>query len=274
MCEAEEGGIVAGSVLAEGKTKIITATGQVAIGEFHLKDILTAGDGERKESFEGIGSLKNTAVCNIFSFLRSRGVKNHFLEKYRGNSFRASLCEMIPLEVVVRRSVPPRSSYLKRNPGVKENTIFTDPVVEFFYKDDIHHDPYVYTGAGGEWMLFDARKPIFEGEQIGCVPALLTRMELAIVRNTAQKAFVSLEEAFADQRLVLHDFKVEFGKVSERILLADTLCLDEMRLTEGKDGKVLDKDVFRAGGDPEEIMRNYAHVAAVTERFFDIVGEE
>lgn len=273
MCEAEEGIYLPRKILAEGKTKIVIATEDVGKVDLRLKNILTAGDGERQEFFDGIGSLKTTAICNVFSILRLGGVRNHFFEKRDTNSFRALRCTMIPLEVVVRRSAPPRSSYLKRNPEVKEGTIFKNLVVELFLKDNTRHDPFVYTrGSETEWTLFNPGMPVVEGQEIGHIHALLTGAELAEVRSMARVAFLLLEKAFIEQGLVLHDFKVEFGWTMDvgkvlTLILADTLCLDEMRLT--RDGKVLDKDVFRAGGDSEEIMRNYAHVAAVTEKFFE-----
>lgn len=271
MCETE---VCTSPIFAEGKTKIVFLTDRKEKVRVELKPVLTDGDGEKKEVFEWIDSLKAITTSNIFSFLRMGGIRNHFMEKCGSNSFHAIRCTMIPLEVVVRRSSPPRSSYLKRHPQIKEGTIFNDLIVEFFLKDDKSHDPFVYTRVGRDWLLFDAGKPIMEGKQIGCTPALLTGEELAHVRGMARTAFILLEKAFTEQRLFLHDFKVEFGRVGESIrdiIIAGTLCLDEMRLTEN--GKVLDKDVFRAGGDPAEIMRNYAHVAAVTERFFEDTKE-
>lgn len=277
MCESDGGIFRPKKVLAEGKTKIVFGTDDAGKVDLRLKDILTAGDGERKEFFNGIGSLKNTAICNIFSILRLGGVRNHFFEKRDTNSFRALQCAMIPLEVVVRRSVPPRSSYLKRNPEVKEGTIFKNLVVELFLKDDTRHDPFVYTrGSETEWTLFNPGTPVVEGQEIGRIHALLSGADIAEVRSMARVAFLLLEKAFIEQGLVLHDFKVEFGWTMDvgkvlTLILADTLCLDEMRLT--KDGKVLDKDLFRTGGDPDEILRNYAYVAAVTERFFEGADE-
>lgn len=279
MCEAK--GVIIfpknGNILVEGKTKIITSTEDVGKVDINLKDILTAGDGKRKEFLEGIGSLKTTMTCNIFSLLRLNGVNNHFLDNRGVNSFRALRCTMIPLEVVVRRSAPPRSSYLKRHPQIKAGTIFSEPIVELFYKDDAMGDPLVYTGEEGKgsWLLFDPAKPPIEGKEVGSIAPNLSDGEVAAVKGMARSTFEILEKAFAEQGLVLHDFKVEFGKHFRyggySIMLADTVTLDEMRLT--KDGKVLDKDVFRVGGDPGEILRNYAYVAVATGRFFEDVEE-
>lgn len=260
-----------GNVLAEGKTKIIRGTEEGRQVSIHLKPVLTAGDGERRDVIEGVDVCKATQTCNIFALLRSKGVRNHFFWKCNSTSFRAQRCEMIPVEFVARRGVPPRSSYLKRNPEVKEGTVFNELVVELFYKDDKRHDPFVYIGGSGEWCLFDPSKPVIEGGEIGKIPPLLSKEEVAHIKSQARSAFLILERAFEVVGVILHDFKIEFGRVGEgisNIIIADTITLDEMRLTKG--GVVLCKDVYRAGGDDEVIQRNYAHVAALTEteRFF------
>lgn len=260
---------IPGSVLAEGKTKVVFATteSQVLI---RLKPVLTAGDGEKRDVVEGVDSSKTTQVCNIYTLLRNKGVRNHFLWKNEVASFQAMLAEMIPLEVVVRRRVPPRSSYLKRNPEVTVGTVFKEPIVEIFFKDDSRHDPFVYIGLGGEWHLFDPSRPVIEGEEIGRISPLLSEREVEHVRSQACSAFRILEQAFERVGVILHDFKVEFGRVGERIpdiIIADTITADEMRLTKG--GVTLCKDVYRAGGDIGVIQRNYSHVAALTEKFFE-----
>lgn len=269
MCLLNKRDKIPGSVLAEGKTKVILATqeeGQVSI---HLKPVLTAGDGAKRDVVEGVASCKTTQVCNIYTLLRDKGVGNHFLWKRDATSFQAKWCKMIPLEVVVRRRVPARSSYLKRNPEVKEGTVFKKLVVELFFKDDSRHDPFVHIGLGGEWHLFSPSKPVIEGREMERISPLLSEVEVEHIKSQARSAFLILEQAFERVGVILHDFKVEFGRVGNRIpdiIIADTITADEMRLTEG--GVTLCKDVYRAGGDMELIRLNYAHVAKLTGKFF------
>lgn len=273
MCLLEKKDEIPGSCLAEGKTKFIFATPKKDQVSIHLKPVLTAGDGDKRDVVEGVDSCKTTQVCNIYTLLKNKGVRNHFLWKRDPTSFQALRCRMVPLEVVVRRRVPSRSSYLKRNPGVREGTVFKELVVELFFKDDTRHDPFVYIGESGEWYLFDPSKPVTEGGEIERISPLLSEEEVEHIKNQARSAFLILEQAFERVDVILHDFKVEFGRVGERIpdiIIADTITADEMRLTEGE--VILCKDVYRAGGDieviKEVIKKNYAHVAYLTERFF------
>lgn len=277
MCEAEVKVSSPSGKIAEGKTKIIYETDCVGKGRIELKPVLTAFNGKKREVIEWIDDYKTTTTCNIFMLLRHKGISTHFIDKCDRNSFQALLCMMIPLEVVVRRSAPQRSSYLKRHPQIKVGTIFKDPIVELFHKDDEMGDPLVYTGEEGKgsWLLFNPEKSPIEGKEIGSLKPFLSDDEVFVIKNTARSTFKVVEAAFAEQGLVLHDAKMEFGKHYWRgeysTMLADTITLDEMRLT--KDGKVLDKDVFRAGGDPDEILKNYAYVAAATDKFFEDIEE-
>lgn len=271
-------GLVPEKKLEEGKEKIVATTEMDSAVRIYLKDVFTASHGAMRKILEGSGSFKTTQACNIFSFLRLKEVKNHFLDKYDNISFRALSCEMFPLEVVIRRTAPPCSSYLKRNPKVKEWTIFDDLIIEFFFKDDARGDPFVYMGGGDDkWLLFGQAKPVMEGQEIGSIPALLTGVEVARIKRIAQKSFVALEEVFAKKGVILHDLKEEYGRVRSGlsagdIVLADTITSDEMRLTEN--GAVLGKDAVHSGGDMAVTGDDYARIAALTNTFFDFLEEE
>ena len=55
------------------------------------------------------------------------------------------------------------------------------------------------------------------------------------------------------------DFKLEFGRFKDKILVGDEISMDSMRLWDGKTRESLDKDVYRfAKGD---VLATYAAVA-------------
>ena len=254
--------------LAEGKEKVVVTTGRDSVVRIRFK----------KDPLDWSVPFRVAQTCDIFTLLRFRGVKNHFVDEYDNMSFRALNCKMIPLEVVVRRTAPPQSSYLKRNTRVKKGTIFCDLIVEFFYKDDKQNDPFVYIGADDEtWLLFDKTKPVTERGEIGSIPALLPEVDVARIKNMARKSFLILEEAFARVGVTLHDLKEEYGRVisgcdAGTIVLADTITGDEMRLAEH--GTILDVDVFRASVDMATIEKKHFRIAKFTEIFLDFLEED
>ena len=258
-------------LLAEGKTKRIREGSKLGFVLIEDKPVLTAGDGAKREELMGKDKSSTTIACNIFKLLELNGVKTHFVEKMSVTSFHALYCDMVPIEVVVRRTVPPGSGYAKRNPEVAKGTVFEKLVVEFFLKDDERHDPFIIIDKYGEWSLFEDKKPLCGETFLGTIDPLLKPSEVSYVEDRAIQVFLILEKAWADLGVVQHDFKIEFGRVKlgsrkGQLVVADTITGDECRLTE--DGKVLDKQLFRDGGKMETIGKNYRHIANLTEKFF------
>lgn len=108
------------------------------------KDKITAGDGAKAHDMKGKAKLSNKTNGAIFEFLRSVGVKTHFMGRVSEKSpnhetaFIARNCAMIPIEWVTRRVAT--GSYLKRNPHVKEGYRFYPPKLETFFKGESFHD--------------------------------------------------------------------------------------------------------------------------------------
>lgn len=59
----------------EGKTKIVTSVlGDSNIAIVTSKDDITAGDGAKRDILVGKAELATSTTCNVFEFLRSRGI--------------------------------------------------------------------------------------------------------------------------------------------------------------------------------------------------------
>jgi len=236
--------------ICEGKTKAIFFTsypeGAVLICS---KDDVTALDGGKRDSFPEKGELSNEIACMVFRLLFYYGIKSHFIRKASASSFIAKKCEMVPIEVVVRRVAS--GSYLKRHLSVEKGLIFEEPIVEFFHKDDALHDPYINIDGGGKWYRHDPKKPI---------DPLLTKEEADGVILQANNAFVLMEWVFKKRGYDLLNFKLEFGRDCEgNIILADVLTPDEWILV--KDGVHYDKQPFRDGAPASALRAPYKKVA-------------
>lgn len=245
---------VFGEKLAEGKTKVIYAHPERDdLVYMEHKDALTAGDGARRSELPGKGALACRTTSNVFYLLEQEGVDTHYVGMVDENVNVVVRCEMIALEVVMRRIAT--GSYLKRQPDVEEGTRFEPMVVEFFYKSDELHDPLV------------TESEILEME-------LASEQEIEQMRETGRQVFRIIEEAWAEQDVTLVDLKIEFGRTDDgELLVADVIDNDSWRIWPGGEkDRMLDKQVYR--NLPEltdeglrQVFINYAQVAELTDEF-------
>lgn len=254
--------------IAEGKTKIIYALENCdCVVKIESKDVITADDGEKRDDIAQKGILANNTTCNIFSFLERQGIRTHFIERLSKRAFLAYWCDMIPLEVVVRRWAT--GSYLKRNPQVKEGKRLDPPATEFFFKKDSLHDPYVVVEDPDSWSLYQPKQPINSKGLIKTIDSLCNPKEAQYIQKQAQKIFEYLESAWETLEVRLWDMKVEFGRDRQgSIRLADVVDNGSWRIT--RQGKQLDKQLYRDGRNLEIVHKAYQLVSSLTGQFKEI----
>jgi phosphoribosylaminoimidazole-succinocarboxamide synthase len=272
--------------IAEGKTKIIYATGRPHQVHIVSKDDITAGDGLQHDLLASKAVLANRTTCNVFRLLgKPGGVWTHFLDSLGDDGFVAKQLDMIPLELVARRIAT--GSYIKRHPEVAEGTIFPDLEVEFFYKDDTLSPPeagldtlndplVVFDLVGMKLWRFKPKRPASEADSfIDAIPLVELEWLPGNIRSwmpdeTAQLAawlfqlkrltvnvFSVLAKAWSTQGIALVDLKIECGydTGTGELVVGDVIDNDSWRLWPGGDkGQMLDKQVYReleGVSDPE-----------------------
>jgi len=216
--------------LYEGKAKILYKTADPEVLLQYFKDDATAFDGVKKGTIIGKGVANNTISANLFRLLREHGIDSHFIEKISDNEMLVKTVTIVPVEVVVRNIA---TGSLCRRYGVKEGRVFTEPIVELYYKDDERHDPLM----NDDHVL---------------AMALASQEELAVIKDQALRVNAILREFFNSLGIDLVDFKLEFGRCHGQILLADEISPDTCRFWEKGSQRKLDKDRFRQDlGDVE-----------------------
>lgn len=259
-----------------GKTKDIVDT-EFRIVRLVNKPVITAGDGEKKEQIAKKDILATTTTSNIFLLLEKCGVETHFIKQDTPNSFWAIKCQMIPIEVVIRRKLGEKSSYLKRNPEVQPGTVFKNLVVEFFLKDDERHDPIiVFSENGWVWLIYDPKKPISKESFLGKIDRLCYPFEIEQMEETAKLVFSILEQALSILDITLEDLKIEFGRIQVntsqgKIILADVVDNDSWRIT--KDGQDISKQGFRNGDDLKTVEGVYKIVAELSKQLPELANK-
>lgn len=223
--------------LYEGKAKEVYSTDISDEYIIRYKDDATAGNGEKKATIEGKGTLNLQITKAIFEMLEEKGIKTHYIKTLNERDMRVKKVEILPLEVIVRNISA--GSFAKRY-GVEEGINFSQPTFELSYKNDDLGDPLMC-------------------EDHAIALGLVSKEEYEYLRKETLKINELLKEFFGKLNLRLVDFKIEYGKTDDgQILLADEISPDTCRLWDKDTNEKFDKDIFRR--DLGNLIEGYTEV--------------
>ena len=220
-----------GNQLYEGKAKKVFLTETPDILIVSYKDSATAFNGEKKGSIKGKGEINNRMTNYLFRLLEKEGIPTHYVKQLSGRETAVKRVEIVPLEVIIRNVAA--GSFSKRL-GIAEGTVLKEPTIEFSYKNDALGDPLINSSFA---------------RALG----LASEEEIDTIKNYAFKINQILKRIFLAAGLKLIDFKIEFGRYHDKIILADEISPDTCRLWDVTTNEKLDKDRFRRDlGNVEE----------------------
>lgn len=211
-------------MLYEGKAKRVFATDNPEVLLVDYKDDATAFNGLKKGTIAGKGAINNRVTNYMMQILEKEGVPTHFVEELSDRQTLVKKVTIVPLEVIIRNISA--GSFAKRY-GVEEGIVFSEPTIEFSYKNDDLGDPLINS---------------YHAFALG----LATWEEIETIKNMAFKVNEVMKAYFKKLNVDLVDFKLEFGKLSDgRIVLADEISPDTCRFWDSDTHEKLDKDRFR-----------------------------
>ena len=225
--------------LYEGKAKKVYATDEPDLVIVSYKDDATAGDGAKKGTIRDKGIVNNRLSNALMQKLEQEGVPTHFVQQLSDRETLVKKVDIIPLEVIVRNVA---AGHFSLRMGVEEGTPFKQPILEFSYKNDELHDPFI-------------------NHYYALALGLATQEEIDAITAYAFKVNEVLKDVLLQANIRLIDFKLEFGRLSDgTIVLADEISPDTCRFWDATTGAHLDKDLFRRdlGGEEDayqEVMR-------------------
>ena len=226
----------------EGKAKILYEGPEPGTIVQHFKDEATAGNGTKKETFEGKGVLNNRLSEFFMTGLNQIGVPTHFIRRLNMREQLVRQVEMIPLEIICRNVA---AGSMAQRLGLPEGEQLPRPIVEFCYKDDRLGDPLV-------------------PEEYIIAFNWASQQDLDDIVALALRVNDFLSGVFHGVGIKLVDFKIEVGRIwenddLERLVVADEISPDSCRLWDIETGRKLDKDVFRR--DLGSLTEAYTEVA-------------
>jgi phosphoribosylaminoimidazole-succinocarboxamide synthase len=222
--------------LYEGKAKIVYTTDEPELLIQHFKDSASAFDGLKKGTIVNKGVFNCAISSTIFQYLEKRGVATHFVEKLSDRDMLIKRLEIVPVEVIVRNLI---AGSLAKRTGREEGEELPFPILEYYLKSDELGDPMINT-----WHI-----RVFKWA---------SDEEMEVINETAFIINDLLVPYFRERDIVLADYKLEFGRHPEGMLLGDEISPDGCRLWDLSTGEKLDKDRFRR--DLGRIEESYEEV--------------
>jgi len=211
--------------LYAGKAKTVYHTTDPKKLIILFRNDTSAFDGEKVEQLDRKGMINNHFNAFIMQKLEAAGVPTHFDELISDTESVVKNLDMLPIECVVRNI---SAGSLVRRLGVEEGIELSPPTFEFFLKDDSLHDP-----------MINASHIITFG--------WATAAEIDSMKQLTLKVNEVLKQLFLDAGMLLVDYKLEFGRFANALVLGDEFSPDGCRLWDVETRKKLDKDRFRQG---------------------------
>ncbi len=223
--------------LYSGKAKTVFRTDDPEKLIMEFRDSLTAFDGKKKSEAPKKGYYNAQISAKLFKLLEDNGITTHFDSMLSGTDMVVDAVDIIKIEVIVRNIAA--GSLTKKYP-FKTGEKLNPPILIFDYKSDEYGDPMI-------------------NEDIALALRLANMDELSEIRALALRVNSVLVKYLNDKNLLLPDFKLEFGRLRNQIVLADEISCDTCRFWDKTTGESLDKDVFRF--DKGDLVAAYREVA-------------
>lgn len=221
----------------KGKAKSLYETNDPNYLIMEFRDDTSAFDGIKTAKIAHKGKVNNHFNAFIMKKLMQAGIETQFVDLFSDTESVVKHLEMIPVESVVRNIA---AGHLCSRLGIEEGIDLTPPTFEFFLKDDERHDP----------MINDSLIHTFKWA---------TDEEVAFMKSQSFKINAILKPLFLEAGLLLVDFKLEFGRFENRVVLGDEFTPDGCRIWDVETRRKLDKDLFRK--DLGDIIEGYGEVS-------------
>lgn len=187
-------------------------------------DHVSAFNGLKRADVKNKGSLSNQISAHLFEYLNDQGVPTQYIERLSDTSQRVKIVDMIPIEIIIRNQA---AGPWMESLGFKHGDLLNSPIIEYRLKKK------------------GLKDPLINSTHIHALN-LCSDHELTYIHDLSLKINTLLSELFAKLKIDLIDLKLEFGKDElSKLVLADSITPDTMRIWDQVTNEPLDKDVFR-----------------------------
>jgi phosphoribosylaminoimidazole-succinocarboxamide synthase len=219
--------------ILEGKTKKLYTTDVEDELVLEFKNDYPISKKNDKLSIKEKASINKQVSSQLLRFIESYHIPTHFLKDLSKKEMLVNRLDMISLEFMARNIAT--GSLVKRY-GLEKGKEFDCPVIEIYLKND-----------SAEETLINRDHIVSFG--------YATSDELKKLHRIMSKMNVILRDFFRRRRYKLADFKIEFGRVKDKLIVGDEISLDTMSLFDLESEKMIEKDSMDK--DPAKIYQTY-----------------
>ncbi len=220
----------------EGKTKKLYETDNENELVIEFKNDVPYSDEGKVFTFRNKGAINNLTSCHLFRFLASYHIATHFIKELSNKEMLVKKMKMIPLQVVTRNIA---SGNLVKRYGLEDGKELECPVIEYYLKSVQVEDP-----------LINKDHIVAFGHA--------SSEELKEIHRTASKINVILKDFFRRRKLEVVDFKLEFGRLGDKIVVGDELSFENFTFWDVETGKKLGVEYLIE--NKEELANSYQKV--------------
>ncbi|MFZ5519348.1 MAG: phosphoribosylaminoimidazolesuccinocarboxamide synthase [Candidatus Zhuqueibacterota bacterium] len=216
--------------LYEGKTKKLYAIEEQEQLIQEFKDDISSSDGNITGTIKGKGATNKQISATLFEYLEGFNIQTHFVKDLGPREMLIRRLEMIPVELLMRNIAI--GSFSERF-GLVQGEELKCPIMEFYLKDPAHQHP----------MINQSHMIAFK---------MATADEVKMIERMASKINAILKSYFMRRNIKLIDFKLEFGRYNNKILLGDEITPDTCTLWDVHTQTRIETDVTRTDSGTAE----------------------
>lgn len=188
-----------------------------------FKDDVPGNEGANSQTIKGKGSVNKDISAFLFEYLGGFNIPTHFIKNLGGREMLVKQLEMIPIEVVMTNIA---ADQMSQRYGLEEGTELHCPILEFYLRTEDYNNP----------MINQSHIVAFE---------LATNDEVRMIERMTSKINAVLKSYFLRRDFKLVDFKIEFGRHKNKLVLGDEISLDTFRLLDILNEGENDSETFR-----------------------------
>ncbi len=208
--------------ISEGKTKKIFSTTKEEQLILYFKDDYVLKSG-KKLAIKNKGKNNGLVSAYLLNYLKSYNVATHFIDQVTERETLVEKLDMLPLEVLVRNFA---AGILAERYKVKEGTELECPIIEHYLKHEENEDS----------MINEDHLISF---------GYASSDEIKEIHRLSSKINAILRDFFRRRNYHLIDFRIEYGRHNDRIILGDEISMDTFRIWDLTTDTYLDLERFK-----------------------------